>query len=62
MKTANIEIFHVWGTKSTTGCQVKYKGRTLHTFTDNITPNAMLKHAQDWILKHGFTHMKVTYC
>ena len=62
MKTATIEIFHVFGTKSTTGCQVKYRRRTLYTFTDNITPNAMLNHVQDWILKHGFTHMKVTYC
>lgn len=61
MKTATIEVFHVFGTKSTTGYQVKYRGKTLHTFTDNVTPNEILKHAQNWILQHGFTHFKVTY-
>lgn len=61
MKTATVEIFHVWGSKSTTGCQVKYRGKTLYTFTDNVNPDEILKHAQGWILQHGFTHCKVTY-
>ena len=61
MKTATIEVFHVWGTMNTTGVQVKYRGKTLLTKTENCTPNEMLKFAKDWILQYGFTHMKVKY-
>lgn len=61
MKTATIEVFHVWGTMNTTGVQVKYRGKTLLTKTAKCSPNEILKFAQEWILRHGFTHMKVKY-
>ena len=61
MKTATIEVFHVWGTMNTVGVQVKYRGKTLLTRTAKCTPNEMLTFAQGWSLEHGFTHIKVRY-
>lgn len=61
MKTATIEIFHIFGTKGTTGCQVKYRGKTLFSKMENLPTNTMLNIARDWSLASGFTHIKVNY-
>jgi hypothetical protein len=61
MKTATINVYHVFGTRNTVSGQVMYRGRVLWCVTANETPNAILKLCTEWAKSNGFTHIKTIY-
>ena len=61
MKTATINVYHVWGSKSTTAADVRYRGKLLRAYMSRETPQALLDQARAWAHAHGFTHTKIIY-
>ena len=61
MKTATINIYHVFGTRRTTSASVYYRGMRLYTITGNDTPQQYCNKAREWAHANGFTHTKVSY-
>lgn len=61
VKTARIEVYHVYGTRGTVGADVKYRGRVVHRETANDTPQSMCDKARQWAHQNGFTHTRVSY-
>ena len=61
MKTATINVYHVFGTKRTTGADVRYRGKLLRYYVENETPQKLLDKAREWAYGHGFTHTKIIY-
>ncbi len=61
MKTAKINVHHVFGTKLTVAYRVEYRGKLLHHGMANDTPQAMCDRAKQWAFSHGFTHVDVSY-
>lgn len=59
MKTATIQIHHVFGTKSTVFCGVFYRGWTLKYWMENETETELFNRAKSWAFSNGFTHVKV---
>lgn len=61
MKTATIEIYHVFGTKALNGADVWYRGKLQHRVADSYAPQRLLDLARMWAYENGFTHVKVRY-
>ena len=61
MKTATINVYHVWGTSRTTAADVLYRGRALRRFCENASPQTLLDQARNWAHANGFTHTKIIY-
>lgn len=61
MKTATINVYHVYGTRNTVAGRVMYRGRVLWSVTANETPNAIMKLCSAWATSNGFTHIKTIY-
>lgn len=61
MKTATIDVCHVFGTKNTVYACVKYRGKILFKRMENESPNNILTIARDWTINNGFSHIKVNY-
>ena len=62
MKTATINVYHVFGTRNTVAGRVMYRGRALFwSVTANETPTAILQQCTEWAKANGFTHIKTIY-
>ena len=61
MKTATINVYHVFGTRNTVSGRVMYRGRVIWAVTANETPNTILKQCTEWALSNRFTHIKTIY-
>ena len=59
MKTAKIEIGHVFGTKGSTWYRISYRGKCLKSVVRNMSRNAALDEARAWAHANGYTHTKV---
>ncbi|AQT27808.1 hypothetical protein HOR67_gp46 [Ralstonia phage RS-PI-1] len=61
MKTATIEVYHVFGTRSTKSADVKYRGRLLYRAAGIELQQKLLDDARKWAHEHGFTHVVVQH-
>lgn len=61
MKTATINVHHVFGTRNTVAGRVMYRGRSLWWVTANETPNTILRQCTEWARSNGFSHIKTIY-
>lgn len=61
MKTATIQIHHVFGTKSTVFAGVFYRGKRLWHKMENESAQAMLEKAKQYAFSNGFSHVRVEY-
>lgn len=61
MKTATINVYHVFGTRNTVSGRVMYRGRELWSVMENETPNAIAAKCVTWAKANGFTHIKTIY-
>lgn len=61
MKTATINVYHVYGTRNTVAGRVMYRGRVLWDVMANETPNTIMKQCVDWAKANGFSHIKTIY-
>ena len=55
MKTATIDQYHMFGTRSGRAVAIQYRGQTIKTFTGTNNP-ALLGAALKWAFNQGFTH------
>tara|TARA_R110000868_G_scaffold68236_3_gene201806 strand:- start:794 stop:967 length:174 start_codon:yes stop_codon:yes gene_type:complete len=56
MKTAKLEIYHVWGTPNTVGVRLLYRGKTLIDFAGHSAEKeALIAKAITWATNQGFT-------
>lgn len=59
MKTAIVDMYHVFGTRSGLGCRVLYRGKCLFSVTGNHSQSAdFLKAAIKHAAALGFTHWR----
>lgn len=61
MKTATINVYHVWGSKSTTAADVRYRGKLVRAYMGKESPQTLLDQAREWAYTNGFTHTKIIY-
>lgn len=62
MKTATINVYHVFGTRNTVAGRVMYRGRAKRWLVmENETPNAIAVKCVTWAKANGFTHVKIIY-
>lgn len=61
MKTATIEVYHVFGTKSHKAADVRYRGRLLYRAAGMELQQKLLDDARKWALDQGFTHVVVQH-
>ncbi|NUX98750.1 hypothetical protein [Paraburkholderia youngii] len=61
MKTATIEVYHVFGTKSCKSADVLYRGKLLCRRAGIENQQKLLDEARKWALAHGFTHVQVRH-
>ena len=61
MKTATIDVYHVWGTKSCKSADVFYRGKMLYRAAGWELQQKLLDDAQEWARNHGFTHWIVRH-
>ena len=56
MKTAKLEIYHVWGTPNTVGVRLLYRGKTLIDLAGHSAEKeALIAKARTWATNQGFT-------
>ncbi|KVE35710.1 hypothetical protein [Burkholderia sp. BDU5] len=61
MRTATIEVYHVWGTKSHKSADVLYRGKLLCRRAGIESQQKLLDEARKWAHDHGFTHVVVRH-
>ena len=61
MKTATINVYHVFGTKNQTSVDIRYRGKLLRYFSGIENPQTLLDKARDWAHANGFSHTKIIY-
>ena len=61
MKTAKINVYHVFGTKNQTCADVTYRGKLLKRIHGIDTPQKHLDTARLWAYENGFTNTKIIY-
>ena len=59
MKTATINVHHVFGTRATNYVDVCYRGKVLKYWMENYCLNDLVNTAKRWSLLAGFTHVKI---
>lgn len=60
MKTATIQVHHVFGTKGTSFAGVFYRGKRLKYWMENESENVLFERAKAWAFSNGFSHIRVT--
>ena len=56
MKTAKLEIYHVWGTPNTVGVRLLYRGKTLIDLAGHSAEKeTLIAKARTWATNQGFT-------
>jgi hypothetical protein len=61
MKTATIEVYHVFGTRSCKSADVLYRGKLLYRAAGLELQQKLLEQARKWAHDHGFTHVDVRH-
>ncbi|QEP52832.1 hypothetical protein AMP1_5 [Burkholderia phage AMP1] len=61
MKTATIEVYHVFGTRSCKSADVLYRGKLLYRAAGLEQQQKLLDDARKWALDKGFTHIIVRH-
>jgi hypothetical protein len=61
MKSATIEVYHVFGTRSCKSADVLYRGKLLYRAAGLELQQKLLDDARKWAVSHGFTHVAVRY-
>lgn len=59
MKTAQIEIGHVFGTMNTNYAEVTYRGKRKFFVMENENRQLLCAKATAWAKQNGFTHFNV---
>ena len=60
MKTAKIEVGHVFGTRHTNYAEVTYRGKRKFFVMENENWQLLCDKATAWAKANGFTHFNVT--
>ena len=61
MKTATINIYHVFGTKNQTCADITYRGKLIKRLHGIENPNFILCNARKFAHDNGFSHTKIIY-
>lgn len=60
MKTAQIHIYHIFGTAREHSADVFYRGKMIRSYM-GCTPSELIDKATDWAHANGFTRCKVSH-
>jgi hypothetical protein len=61
MKTATIDVYHVFGTRSCKSADVLYRGKLLYRAAGLELQQKLLDDARKWAHANGFTHVVVNH-